>query len=124
VSERLAALRAALDRNQRVAEFYNEKNWVGHFRSCINAIDTEPVFDDPVTSFLVSCGMAAPAVKLIACLSGAWVFGGTGSWNDVPFAEDIEYKPATAALLEECRRALIVAADRGFASGAGRNGEI
>jgi hypothetical protein len=99
------ALLDAAERNAVVADFYNDKEWAGHFRSCASA---------PPMEIFGETGMSAEAMRLIGIVARAWVFGGMGSWNDVAYTEDVEYRKAAPALLTECKLSIMASAKLGW----------
>ncbi len=96
VAGRRLALKAELDAVRRVAEAKGALPWRDHFTACLAMLDAKPNAAHPMTKLLSP--LAPEAIALVTTALSSDVFGGMGTWNDVPFAKDADYRAASDAL--------------------------
>ena len=93
---RRLALKAALEGVRRVAGAKGAAPWRDHFSACLSMLDARPSASHPMTKLLSP--LAPEAIALVTAALSSDVFGAMGSWNDVPFAKDADYRTASDAL--------------------------
>jgi hypothetical protein len=109
VAARRAALRAALEGARRVAETKLAVPWAQHFAGCLAMLDAKPNPAHPMTKLLSI--LAPEAISLLTTAMASDVFGGLGTWNDVPFAKDEDYRAASDALHAQLLPSIVTAAN-------------
>jgi len=103
-------LRSALEALSSFAARTEQRDWAGHFQGAIAQLSLPP---DPQALYgvLAECGRPPVALRLLNAVQTAWVFGGMGSWNDVPTAGSDEHEALSSLLLDALMLALLASAN-------------
>ncbi|XXF78075.1 hypothetical protein P2318_34280 [Myxococcaceae bacterium GXIMD 01537] len=104
-----AALASALEAAQDFAQRHGLASWRKHFHRCLLRLSLEPQPLDDVTELLLLNALPTPAVQLAACALSSDVFGGMGSWNDLPFSDgaaQAEYQALSTRLFSAVHAAV------------------
>ena len=104
---RRRSLREALDAARKYAEAQGAANWAVHFGDCLGVLKGPPAPGHPMTKILAM--LAPDAVSLLVAALSADVFGGMGSWNDVPFQKEPGYRAVSDRLHAELLPCIIAA---------------
>jgi hypothetical protein len=113
-----ARLAVALKRAGAFALRHGLNDWADWFADALELGET----DDPAPPYhqdmLPAMGFAKPARRLLAMATGAWVFGGMGSWNDsigfAPGEEQRSYDEVSATLYAAMLEAFAAAVNSDF----------
>jgi hypothetical protein len=109
---RRRSLRDALDAARKFADARGASNWATHFGDCLGVLKGPPAPGHPMTKVLAT--LQPDAITLLVAALSADVFGGMGSWNDVPFHAEPEYRAVSDRLHAELLPAVIAAVNSGF----------
>lgn len=103
-------LRQALVDIEQFARENGEANWAQIFKAAQSELDTgeTPRIGDMLPE---DGGYSDEARRLLAASSGAWVFGGMGSWNDIVFSGEAgaDYDRLSAQLYDAVVAAVVAA---------------
>jgi hypothetical protein len=84
VSEARASLEQVLHDNLAVARSGNWTAWIQWFAEALDRLQAPPAAGDPWLLVTSGCGVPPDVPSLARATQKSHVFGGMGSWNDVP----------------------------------------
>jgi hypothetical protein len=84
VAEARAALEQALEDNLAIAQDRKWTTWIEWFTEALYRLHAAPAQGDPWVQVTSGCGVAPEVLALARAAQKSHVFGGMGSWNDVP----------------------------------------
>jgi hypothetical protein len=105
-----ARLRQALVEVEQFARQNGEESWADVFKRELDEFDASGKVQPG--EMLPEDGYSSEAHRLISTASGAWVFGGMGSWNDIYFDNEqvrADYSRLSAQLYDAVVTATIAA---------------
>lgn len=79
-----ASLERALQENLSLAEAGGWTSWIEWFAEALERLETTPGPEDPWVQATSGCGIPGEVVSLALAAQKSHVFGGMGSWNDMP----------------------------------------
>jgi hypothetical protein len=109
LNEMEARLQRALADVEQFAREHGEENWADVFKRELGKLDGGQAQADDM---LPQEGYSSDARRLLSSASGAWVFGGMGSWNDIYFDDEqarADYNRLSAELYDAVLAATIAA---------------
>jgi hypothetical protein len=65
------------------------RSWSKHFRRALLRLSLEPQPLEDLVEILQFNALPLPAIQLALCSAASDVFGGLGSWNDLPFEGEV-----------------------------------
>lgn len=108
----LARLLSAIETARDFAARIGQRYWVEHFTEILDLDD--PAYPAQAGTLFPTVGYPPEARRVLDVAAATWVFGGIGSWNDLPLEDSpyLEtYQEVTATLYHAMMQAFIAAAN-------------
>lgn len=109
VEDQTARLSAAVQAAAAFAAKHDLGDWADHFNKVVGTLSDAPLAETPFYPVFRGCGLAEARIRLVVGAFFANVFGGMGSWNDLPFANEEEYGQVSEALFRELHPSMVSA---------------
>lgn len=108
VREARTSLESALQDNLAVAQRGKWATWIQWFAEALEQLQTSPRAGDPWILVTSGCGVPPDVLSLARAAQKSHVFGGMGSWNDVPCDNAAERERLWRAMHDAWRSVFMV----------------